>query len=70
MTVTDADAARVVNALQAASQLQPGAGPPQFPVATGATNAATIKSWVIQALQQATMLHEGTPSGGVVPAIT
>jgi hypothetical protein len=79
LTIADADAARIVNAINAPSQLQPGAGPPLFPpnVAIGSSNAVIIKQFCVETLQQIAALREGTigdaaigVAGYGVPTIT
>jgi len=71
LTIADADAPRIVSALQAPNKYAPGVDALFFPP-TGATNADIIKGYLVNICQQATLAHEGVqvPSSVGLPAIT
>jgi hypothetical protein len=79
VTIANAtDSTRIVNAIYAVSQLQPGAVPPLYPPnqsSRNASDATVIKQYVENVLQQLVGLHEtkdtGTPpTVAQLPAIT
>jgi hypothetical protein len=74
LTVAAGDELRVINAIAGVSQLQPGAGAPLFPTPVGANNAATIKSYLTNVLQQLVLLYEERHAGATatetLPVIT
>ena len=79
ITINNAsDSTRIVNAIYAISQLQPGAVPPLYPpnqTARNQTDATVIKQYVENVLQQLVALHETKDTGAAVtvaqlPAIT
>lgn len=68
LTITDADAPRVIAALRAPSQLSPGPNAPLFPTPVGASNAATIKTYLTNVVQQMVAAFEAGAAEGVASA--